>query len=54
MVQRSTTYVMTSKNGIEVLLGGLYNEGGVSLSSSSFHAAYYYSVDLCLTIPDPY
>lgn len=29
MVQRSTTYVMTSKNGLEVLLGGLYEEGGV-------------------------
>ena len=30
MVQRSSTYVMSSKEGLDVLLGGLYEEGGVS------------------------
>ncbi|KAL8993553.1 MAG: hypothetical protein Q9169_006261 [Polycauliona sp. 2 TL-2023] len=28
IVQRSSTYVMSSKNGLDVLLGGLYEEGG--------------------------
>ena len=28
LVQRSSTYVLSSKNGIAVLLGGLYEEGG--------------------------
>ncbi|KAL8952004.1 MAG: hypothetical protein Q9222_002050 [Ikaeria aurantiellina] len=28
LVQRSSTYVMSSKNGLDVLLGGLYEEGG--------------------------
>jgi putative flavoprotein involved in K+ transport len=28
MVQRSATYIMTSKNGIDVLFAGLYEEGG--------------------------
>ncbi|KAL8932474.1 MAG: hypothetical protein Q9211_006293 [Gyalolechia sp. 1 TL-2023] len=28
IVQRSSTYVMSSKNGLNVLLGGLYEEGG--------------------------
>ncbi|KAL9044858.1 MAG: hypothetical protein Q9214_002033 [Letrouitia sp. 1 TL-2023] len=28
IVQRSSTYVMSSENGIDVLLGGLYDEGG--------------------------
>ena len=28
LVQRSSTYVMASKAGLEVLLGGLYEEGG--------------------------
>ena len=28
IVQRSSTYVMSSKEGIDVLLGGLYDEGG--------------------------
>ncbi|KAL9036452.1 MAG: hypothetical protein Q9180_004293, partial [Flavoplaca navasiana] len=28
VVQRSSTYVMSSKNGLDVLLGGLYEEGG--------------------------
>jgi hypothetical protein len=35
MVQRSSTYVMSSKNGLDVLLGGLYEEGGVSFLSDS-------------------
>src|SRR5207247_10463059 len=28
MVQRSSTYVMTSENGIKVLFAGVYEEGG--------------------------
>ena len=28
IIQRSSTYVMSSKNGLDVLLGGLYEEGG--------------------------
>ncbi|KAL8659810.1 MAG: hypothetical protein Q9226_000238 [Calogaya cf. arnoldii] len=28
IVQRSSTYVMSSRNGLDVLLGGLYEEGG--------------------------
>lgn len=35
MVQRSSTYVMSSKNGLDVLLDGLYEEGGVSFLSDS-------------------
>ena len=30
IVQRSSTYVMSSKEGLDVLLGGLYEEGGPS------------------------
>ena len=30
MVQRSSTYVMSSEAGLDVLLSGLYVEGGVS------------------------
>lgn len=31
LVQRSSTYVMSSEAGLQVLLGGLYEEGGVCL-----------------------
>jgi cation diffusion facilitator CzcD-associated flavoprotein CzcO len=34
LVQRSSTYVMSSEAGLQVLLGGLYEEGGVSFSHS--------------------
>lgn len=33
LVQRSSTYVMSSEAGLQVLLGGLYEEGGVCLAS---------------------
>jgi cation diffusion facilitator CzcD-associated flavoprotein CzcO len=32
MVQRSSTYVMSSENGLEVLMGKLYAENGVSIT----------------------
>jgi cation diffusion facilitator CzcD-associated flavoprotein CzcO len=36
IVQRSSTYVMTSENGLGVLLAGLYDEDGVSLENVPF------------------
>jgi cation diffusion facilitator CzcD-associated flavoprotein CzcO len=32
LVQRSSTYVMSSEAGLQVLLGGLYEEGGVRIA----------------------
>jgi cation diffusion facilitator CzcD-associated flavoprotein CzcO len=32
LVQRSSTYVMSSEAGLQVLLGGLYEEGGVCIA----------------------
>ena len=32
LVQRSSTYVMSSEKGLQVLLAGLYEEGGVCFS----------------------
>jgi hypothetical protein len=34
LVQRSSTYVMSSKAGLDVLLGGLYEEGGPPLEDA--------------------
>jgi hypothetical protein len=33
MVQRSSTYVMTSENGLDVLMKGVYEEDGVNFTS---------------------
>lgn len=47
LVQRSSTYVMTQKNGIPVLFGGLYHEGGPPTEDADLlNAAFPYSVVL--------
>lgn len=44
MVQRSSTYVMSSKNGIEVLLGSLYQENGIATEDADL---------IFMSIPNP-
>ncbi|KAI9878888.1 MAG: hypothetical protein M1830_010244 [Pleopsidium flavum] len=44
MVQRSSTYVMSSKAGLEVLLGGVYEEGGPPVEDADV---------LFMSIPNP-
>lgn len=41
VVQRSSTYVMTSANGIPVIFGGLYYEGGPATEDADLIAASY-------------
>jgi putative flavoprotein involved in K+ transport len=41
VVQRSSTYVMTSANGIPILFGGLYYEGGPATEDADLIAASY-------------
>lgn len=48
MLQRSSTYVMSSENGLNVLLGGLYEEGGVSTRTNPPHPVYHLSARTCL------
>jgi cation diffusion facilitator CzcD-associated flavoprotein CzcO len=44
MVQRSSTYVMTQDNGLRILMGGTYSEGGLPTEDADLFAQ-------CLPIP---